>query len=360
MKKILIINIFGIGDVLFTTPLIKNIKEFDPIIQIGYVANKRAEDVLVNNPDVDKVFVYERDAFNDCLKQSKVGFLKKWMTFLKEIKKEKYDVVLDFSFNVNFGFMCMLAGIKNRIGFDYKSRGMFLTKKIPFSGFQDKHVVEHYFVFLEMLGIPVKDKNMHLPLKQEDLDWAKAFLSKNSVNPKEMVIGIVPGGGASWGKDAFFKQWPAEEFAKLTDKLIEKYKATIILMGDNSDLKLCESVLKGAKNPLIEAVGKTNISQFAALLTKCQLVIVNDGGPLHIAVSSKVPTVSVFGPVDDKVYGPYPREHHTVVKLALECQPCYHKFRRATCDDARCLKDISVENVLLETEDLIQKLNLKV
>ncbi len=91
----------------------------------------------------------------------------------------------------------------------------------------------------------------------------------------------------------------------------------------------------------------------AALLQLCRLVIVNDGGPLHVAVAAGVKTASMFGPVDPVVYGPYPSLGHTIIQKGLACQPCYRQFRKASCDHLSCLRDLSVEEVFNKIERLL-------
>ena len=130
-------------------------------------------------------------------------------------------------------------------------------------------------------------------------------------------------------------------------------KAPIILLGDEKELALCQQIAGLMKHQGILACGRTTVGQCAALFKQCALAIVNDGGPLHIAVASGIPTVSIFGPVDENVYGPYPRANHVVVTHELACRPCYRQFRRASCDHISCLQTIEVEDVLRKVELLL-------
>jgi len=353
-KKILIINIFGIGDVLFTTPVISNLKAIYPDLYIGYVCNRRTVSLLERNPKVDKIFIYDRDEFKSAYQKSKILICKKMINFLKSIKMEHFDTSIDFSLNDFTSWVTWMVGIKNRIGFKYKNRGFFLNKRFPLKGYENKHVVQYYLSLLEKLGVPAKFHDLELNINQEDTNWADKFFTENMGQSNgKTVIGFVPGGGASWGKDAVYKRWPAEKYAKLADKLIEKYSAAIILMGDKSDFDLCNMVSKVMVRQSTMACGETTISQFAALARKCSLMIVNDGGPLHIAVAAGVRTVSVFGPVDDSVYGPYPQKNHIVIKKGLVCQPCYRQFRRASCEHISCLEQLTVEEVFEQVKEVL-------
>jgi len=344
-KKILIINPYGVGDVLFTTPVISNLRLGLPQASIAYLANRRTADFFKSNPDIAQVFVYERDEF--------VGNYQKYLELFNSIKQQKFDVVFDFSLNSSFGFLSFACGIKKRVGFDYRKRGRFLTDRVPLLGFEEKHVVEYYLDLLRLMEIPVVTKQMKLDAPSKDIQWAQEWLNRHKVDPAKPLIAVLPGGGASWGVAAGHKRWPASKYAHLMDKIVENFDAAIILLGDSKEEELCREVVSLAHFPLHFAVGETSLLELAALLMRCQGAILNDGGPLHVAVAAGVKTVSIFGPVDPHVYGPYPASGHTVVQKALPCQPCYRRFRMARCGHINCLNELSVEEVYRKVQNIL-------
>ena len=352
-ERILLINIFGIGDVLFTTPLISNLKYHFPKSFIGYIANRRTAGFLEGHPKIDKVFVYDRDEYQNFLKKSRLDFFKKFLSFQREIKREKFDCVIDLSLNSFMNFLTWSCGIRTRVGFNYKNRSPFLTTKVRLDGYEGRHVVTYYLGLLEELGLDVHTRELEFPLKEQDLNWADEFLKRWGVSPKVRLIGLVPGGGASWGKDAVYKRWPPEKYAKLADKIVEKFSADIILLGDEKEVELCREVSGLMHHPPFTACGKTTPGQFAALLKRCTVNIVNDGGPLHVAVAVGARSISIFGPVDERVYGPYPAGGHSVVSKNLSCRPCYRRFRMAECGHISCLREINVEDVFGKVEEIL-------
>jgi len=355
-KKILVINTFGIGDVLFTTPFISNLKASFPEAMIGYVGNKRTAPLLKNNPKITKVFVYERDEFNALYKRSKREFYGKIFSFLKEVRDHGFDVVFDFSLNRNINFLTWLIGIKHRIGFNYRNRSPLLTCGFKLSGFEQKHVVEYYLDILTYLGLKVYERELEMAINEADHQWAESFLKNQIVGKGQPLIGIIPGAGVSWGKEARYRRWSSQKYTKLIDNLIEKFSAKIILMGAKEEQELCSEVISQSGADIIDACGKTNLGQLAALLKKCHLVVLNDGGPLHVSVAVKTKTVSIFGPVDERVYGPYgdPAEHLSA-KKNLACQPCYRRFRMTNCQHISCLNTLEVEDVFRQVEKLMLK-----
>ncbi len=354
MKKILIINPFGIGDVLFTTPVITALKAHDKDIEISYFVNRRCEGFVRNYPQIAKVFVYEQSEFKALYKKSPIAFIFAWKKLIDDIRREGFDVALDCSLNTMYGFMAAAAGIPQRIGFDYKNRGRFLTKKIFFEGYDDKHVIEYYLDLLKCIGIaPPAQCKPFMPILKQDIQWADQWINAAGIEKGKALVAVVPGGGASWGQEARKKRWPIEAYTDLVDKIIENYDPAIILMGDRNDVDLCQHLTRLAHFPVYNAAGQTTVTQMAALMSRCRFVIVNDGGPLHIAGASGVTTVSVFGPVDERVYGPYPIQAHTVVKAHLPCQPCYRRFRMTNCTHLTCIKDVSVDDVYNKVKGLL-------
>lgn len=351
--KILIINPFGIGDVLFSSCLIHNLKENLPQAKIGFLCNKRTEPILQDNPYVDYVFVYERDEFQEVKETSKLLWIKKHLDFLTRIKKERFDVVFDLSLNSQFGFFAWYSGIKTRIGYDYKKRGRFLTNKIPLEGYQDKHVVEYYLELLKFLGIDSGYKQIELFIRSNAIKADQLLPIEETEG--HLLIAIAPCGGASWGTQSYIKHWPKENFTQLANRLIDKYKAKIILTGSNKEKGVIEYIANKLTYQPIEAVGLP-LRIFFSVLKKVDILITNDGGPLHMAVGLGVKTVSLFGPVSEIVYGPYSNEpnKHIVLNKDLFCRPCYKKFRMPECPyQRRCLTDITVDDVYSAVESLL-------
>lgn len=337
-SRILLINPFGIGDVLFTTPVIGNLRLHNPQARIGYLANRRTADFLRGNPKIDRVFVYERDEFVKDLAGQ-------WKQLYHEVRQERFEAALDFSMNSNFGFFCQMAGIPVRLGYDFRGRGRFLTRKWPLSGYEGRHVVEYYLDLLRKIGLPAQVLPLEMPVRGEDTQWALQWLKNQGIGQERLKIAVVPGGGASWGSQAQNKRWPPEKYAHLVDKMIADLKAVVILMGDIKEEPLCQEVARLAHYPVHSAAGQTSLMQMAALMKFCGLVIANDGGPLHVAAAAGAATVGIFGPVDEAVYGAWPPQGQATAAAKIACRPCYRNFRMTDCRHISCLQVLSVEDV---------------
>ena len=352
-SKILVINPYGIGDVLFTTPLISNLREFYPKSKIDVVLGSRTKQILEFNSDISKIYVFDKGFFD------KLSFLRRWqylMEFCRCIREEKYELLIDLSNSSQYGFIeKFFLRIPERIGFNYKGRGRHLTHHIDLTSFSSKHVVDYYLSLLTLLNMVPANKPLRFPLRQNSIDKVGKYLISKGIEEENLLITLVPAGGLSWSDKASYKQWPQEKYAQLADELILKLNAKVIITGGECDRDICRNVMNLMKSKDVEVICNFSILEFAALCNLSNLVICNDGGPLHVAVSQKTPTISFFGPVDEKVYGPYPpQEIHAVITSEIECRPCYKSFKFTECGTKNCLNSIEVDKAFCKARQMLQ------
>ncbi|MBM3251204.1 MAG: glycosyltransferase family 9 protein [Candidatus Omnitrophica bacterium] len=354
-QSILIINPFGIGDVLFSTPLLQNLCDNFPRAKILFLCNRRTAPILKNHPLISKIFVYERDEFVAVQQKSFWAGLKKYCHFISEIKKEEIDCAIDLSLNTLFGFFTWAAGIRYRYGLDYKNRGRFLTQKLKIDGFLDKHVSEYYLDVLKLMYIPIKKYGLSIGMDKQSQRWVDSFLTRYNFT-NDFIVGIAPFGGEAFGKDAYFKRWPVEHFVKLIDRINVELKAKIFIFAgpkEKGNVSVMMSSIQN-KNSCYEFTD-ASLEKIIALIDKCHLFVGNDTGPLRFADALDKKILAIFGPVDEKVYGPYPADKKKVVITKnLPCRPCYKKFRMSEClRDRECLKSISVDEVFAAVRRLL-------
>ncbi len=348
--NILLINPYGIGDVLFTTPTLHVLKDEFPQGKIGYLCNKRTAELLKFNPFVSQIFIYERDEFK---KLSSVGRVRWFFNFIRNLKNYDFNAAIDFSLSSTFGFFAWSAGIRKRVGYNYKKRGFFLTDSLLIEGYSAKHIIEYYADILNLIAVEIKYNKPELYLNEADIVKTNEIFQRN----KRRVIAIAPGGGASWGAEAELKRWPYEKYARLIDNLVEKYNAQVIMLGSFDEAALAGRILARTTHKVINLCGKLGLNQTACVINLSDLFIGNDGGLLHIAVALNKSTLSFFGPVDPKVYGPYPPDDkkHIVLRKNLECSPCYQNFRLKTCLKTReCLYSIDIDSAIEAVGKLLE------
>ena len=349
MNRILIVNPFGIGDVIFSLYIAEAIKQKHPSVELDFLCNERAKDLVAMDSSIKETQEFNRDSLRALRLKSTLSFLNEYRAMIGRWKQKKYDAMLDYSLGREFSFLGYLAGIPKRVGFDYKRRGFFLNQKIRFQGYEGKSVAQRQLELLDFLEIEKRagDKPLPLNISPENQKRAALFFQHEIFENKNQFMAVAPGGGKSWGQNAIYKQWDLEKFAECAnDWCAESDKRGIFLTGDEADKPLLESVRRLLRFPVKIVCGQP-LGVVAAIFKKAQFFLGNDGGLVHLAHALGVPTVSVFGPVDATVYGPY--GHHTPFKTMttnVPCRPCYHQFHFPPCPyERRCLTELSAKKV---------------
>lgn len=339
-KKILIVNVNWVGDVLFSTPFIRAVREHYPGSYIACLLHPRCIDILEGNPRLDEIIIYDEDLSHKSL----LGKLK----LINILRKKKFDTAFILHKSFTKALITMLAGIRERIGYPTKNRGILLTKVIEEPA-DNPHKVEHFLNLARAVGINSSNRAYEFFIKDSDRNYIRAFLQKNGVIDPDFLVAICPGG--NWDP----KRWPKENFARLSDILIERFGAKVVISGAKKDIKLAEAIKALMKGKAITACGETTLKQLGALLEMADLVIANDTGPMHIASAMKTKLIALFGPTSPDITGPYGGGDCRVIFKNFSCEaPCYD----VACNDNRCMAEIAVEDVLKEVEDMSAK-NLK-
>ena len=356
MLRVLIVNPFGIGDVLFSLPLVRAIRQEVPAAFIGYLCNARTEELVSGWPEVDWRFTFEKDEFRRLWSVSRwqgIHFLRRT---LEAVRAERFDTLVDLSLGWHTGLAGMFCGIRRRIGFDFKERGKFLTDALSLSGYSSRPVAEIDLDLLELMGLPRPagiDFRLSLPVEAEKR--AEEYLSRQQLAGGSFAA-VVPAGGASWGPNARYKQWPPERFAEVADHLTRRHRLDVLLIGDRTEEPLCREVAGRMSASAPRIVQIPSLLTLAGILKRSKLVLGNDGGTMHLAAAAGARTVSIFGPVDATVYGPLGGgSEHRVVAKNLACRPCYRQFRFPACPwDNACLKNLEAEPVLRAADEILK------
>jgi ADP-heptose:LPS heptosyltransferase len=356
-NSILIVNPFGIGDVLFTTPLVRAVGRAFPGSRLAYLCNRRTETILRGNPHLSELFVYERDEVVRLWRTSRRAWIRQVAGMLSRLRRGRFDLVIDLSLGERYSGIMRLLGVRRRVGFNYRGRGRFLSATLTIDGYHERHVVDYYRRLLSFVGIAMDEGDLECRVSEDDERWADAWMRQRGLDGERPLVGLVPAGGVSWGEGAPFRRWSAEGFAEVGDRLAACHGAKILLFGEAADHQVCSAVAGLMRAPVVDVSGQTTLGRFISLLKRLDLVVCNDGGPLHLAVSQRTKTVSIFGPVDPRVYGPYPynpQRHRVVIRRELLCRPCYHRFKLPPCPYERaCLTEVEPDDVVRASEALL-------
>lgn len=343
IRNILVVQPYGIGDALFITPLLRALRTLPTVEAVDLLLGSRTEAVFRANPHVDRIFSV-KNLFQE-------------MISLRREFHGRYDLLIDFSLQRQYGFYGQFFfWIPRRIGFDFKGRGLFLTRSLPLpDGFEGGHVVDFYCELGKFLGLEIEERFLEFYLSSEDREAGEKILREKSISNSSRFVALAPGGGESWGKDAGLKRWPVEHFVEALFCLRGRIDFEgVLVLGSREERGLGEEIEKSGLG-VFNLCGETSLAASAALLEKSVLLLANDGGLVHLAHALRIPLIAFYGPVDPKVYGPYPPAPNAVSVLRpdLPCRPCYSRFRyNSACIDRECLTALSPREVI---EDLDQR-----
>lgn len=329
-KRILIFNVNWLGDVLFSTAAIRNIRRNFPRSYIACIVPSRCYPILKDNPNLDEIIIFdEKDRHKSVFKR---------FEFVRNLRIRNFDLVFLLHRSFSRALICRLAGISERIGHYTRKRGFLLTKKIMPPVRDSLHRIDYYLDIIERSGFKVEDRYLEFYYTDSDTSYVREFLNKNSVAKNDFLVVINPGG--NW----LPKRWPKEYWARLCDKLIEELNAKVVITGGYNDISLANQIKEMMKYKPIISCGVFNVKQLGALAKESGLFITADTGPLHIANSvGAKKIIAIFGPTSPLITGPYPAKNVIILQKNVGCKiPCYN----LKCKDIRCMKAVTVDDVI--------------
>ncbi|MBM4172232.1 MAG: glycosyltransferase family 9 protein [Ignavibacteria bacterium] len=335
VKKILIIKLRGIGDVVLSTIVLDNLKYEFPSAQIDYISDKPSKAFLENLSFITNVYTYPRK-------------LSKKLKLFWDIRKNRYDLVFDFFSNPSTAQITFLSGAKYKIGFPYKGRKFAYNLFGP-SERNKYHNAELHLEVLKKIGLECNHQNLHFELSENDNLFVFKFLT--SINPiNKLLVGISPSGG--WES----KKCDSIKFAEIGLALIKKYKAQILILWGPEDKIQAEEINHLIGNGSLLAPA-TSIMQMASFIKHCDLFIANDSGPMHISTAVGTPVLSLHGPTNPNHQGPFGYKHEWINLPNLDCIMC----NLLVCPrNHECFKELPIDKVMNKVEKLIEKNNIDV
>ena len=348
INKILVFKLEHIGDVILSTPVYREIKKVYSKSKLYVVTTPNVEDTLENNPYIDKTFHINPRFTNRLLDKLKINKkikidLKNFKMILKIMFSVRPDVTISLRNDYGNIFLNYFSGARIRIGHAITPYNYLLTHSVSYNG--DLHEIERNLQLLEQIGIKSNDEPLELFLNNEKINFAEKFFKNNSIKKTDLLVGIHIGGSGN------LKWWPIERFTKIVDYSIGKYKAKIIVLGkENYEEERADVLLKGFNGRIIKSFD-SSVLEKAAIIKRCNLLICNDSGPMHIGAAMKTPMIAMFGPGNYKFYRPLDKIHTAIYKN-LQCSPCapFVQNEKNDCPENICMKLITVKEVTKEID----------
>lgn len=339
--RVLISRTDRIGDLAISIPAIKAVRDKYPDGFIAVCVSPNSYDLVKNNPFLNDIIILD--------KENKHRGISGMIKFIFTIAKRKFDVVFVLNHSTRVHLAYFLAGIPKRIGYD-KKWGNLLTGRIPHDKQKgEKHEMEYTLDLLRASGIEIHDKKMDIYLSSKALNEAGIFLGRHGISKDDKFIAIHPGSSCP------SKKWPIAYFTELSNRAVKKYGVKVVIVGDKDCMEFGKFIAKNSGNAIVDLTGKTSVEMLACVIKKSSLLVSNDSGPVHVAVSVGTPVISIFGrndkglsPTRWRPLGPkdmvFHKEVGCTVCLAHNCKIGF-----------KCLRSITVDEVMRGVEATVAK-----
>jgi len=332
IKKILVIKLRAIGDVLLSTVVLRNLRAAYPDAQIDFLTEVLSRNVVEGNPDVDSVVAFDNK------NQSGIDLI-------LSVRRRKYDLILDLFGNPRSALVTYLSGARYRVGYRFKWRQYCYTVVVnPRGG--EVHNTEFNLDALRAVGVPIVESSTCFPIDRSADSFAQRFFQEHCLLGK-FVVALNHGGG--W----ISKRWRIPQFSALGDLVAERYDAKILVIWGPGERSAAEQIQRSMNAKAI-LIPPCDLKQLAAILRHSSAVITNDSGPMHIAAAVGTPVVAIFGPTRPELQGPVGAVAEIVRNERLLCLGCNY----TECPIGNpCMEELAVNTVFAAFQRLMIKRN---
>lgn len=315
MAKFLIIQTAFIGDVILATPVIEKLHKDFPESRIDFLLRKGNEGLLEKHPFINRLYIWDK-------KNGKYSGL---FSLLREIRKEKYDYVINLQRFFSTGLFTVLSGASFKAGFNKNPLSFFFDKRYP-------HVIDPLKMNLHEI-----DRNLLLIsdiVKTHERQMPVLYPSREDLDSVPAIPYITISPTSVW----FTKQYPAKYWIELINKVPVSF--SVYLLGGKTDHEACQTIIQNcSRDKVLNMAGKLTFLQSAAYMKSAAMNYVNDSAPLHIASAMAAPVTAVFCSTTPNFgFGPL-HENSRIAEAnpSPSCKPCgLHGYKACPLGHFRC------------------------
>jgi heptosyltransferase II len=327
-----------VGDLVMAIPVLIDMRKAFPKARITALCKAPLSDLLKEESAIDELFSFKKP-------ENQFLYREDLRNIIGKIEAGQYDTGVLLTNSLSSAWWFYLGNVKRRIGYSGHFRRWLLTDVVnPAAG--KEHQVLKYKRLLSPLGIPPSQTAPRILLTDEEIAASKIHLLRRGYKEGTKIIGINP--GAAFGSA---KCWPPENFRNLTERLLKESDASIVFFGDSPAYQLVKDICSGLPDRVINLAGVTTLRELACTIRDVDVLVTNDSGPMHIGAALGIPLVALFGSTDEEATGPYGQEESVINKKA-SCSPC---FKRTCPIDFRCMREISVGEVVQRVHHLLKR-----
>ena len=330
IRKILIIQLGGIGDVVLTTPVFPVLKKNFPQAQIHFLTSSLVSNLFTLDPSLDEVIVYPT--------QTRRVF--RLFRFFTKIRNNQYDLVIDYQCTPGTAQVSWISRAPYRLGWKMKRR-QWAYNLYSEANISPNYVAVQKIKALEELGIIAKPERLQIYLNQHNLEKIQTFFLEEKIDQQGLKINMTPMGQVQ------SRQWEIENYVTLAEMLIEKFHATVFFSGKQEDQEILNALAAQSKYK-INVLPIWPLQLFTAFLSQVDLHFSYDNGPKHLAIAVNTSTLSLFATDPPFLWNPLNDPNHPFILADVPCRFC----RLTECRLMICMKSIGPEMVI----DYIEKI----
>jgi lipopolysaccharide heptosyltransferase I len=337
MRRIALIKPSALGDVVHALPVLSALRDRFPRARITWVVNKAYEPLLAGHPHLTDTLAFDRGAF----KKGIVQAARYCLSFAAELRRRRFDLVIDLQGLLRTGLMCLATGAPRIVGFANAREGSrcAYTHKVRVPDADRVHAVDRYWRVAESLGAGDGPKRFVVPLRPAEVEWARGELAGL---PRPWLAFAV---GARWQT----KRWPPAHFAELARRAHSAYGGTCVFVGVADDTPASLDVMNQLRGPSRDFTGKTTLPRLAALLSLCDVMVANDTGPLHLAAALGRKCVAPYTCTQVALHGPYGSTSGGV-ETSVACRGSYLK----KCDRLICMPELTPDRLWVRLAEVLE------
>ncbi|MDE0186034.1 MAG: glycosyltransferase family 9 protein [Candidatus Poribacteria bacterium] len=333
-RRILVVKLDHLGDMLLATPVFSNLRSAYPHAQIHALVGRPGVLVLQNHPDVNKTIRYDARFFS---RSNQPVLMRYAFQLFRNLRRKKYDLLIDLRGDWLTVLFALLKGTFYRL--DLAS--LQTENKLGIFAFTGSHQLDRNLDILRTARIPTPHRAPIFRLSLADRQWTDEFLNSANIVNDLPLVAIHPGSPIK------LKRWRPERYAAVADWLVARKNAQILFVGVKSEVSAIAGVQKHMDGESTSVAGSTNLSQLAGILERCNLFIGNDSGPMHLAAAVGTQTIGLYGPGNPERFGPV-GSHCCTIRRMPDCPPCMGTSCKFGGDG--CMKEIEVGEVIRMAE----------
>jgi lipopolysaccharide heptosyltransferase II len=357
VRKILVLRLDLLGDVLLSMPAVEALHERYPQAEIWMMTLPYTAGIPARYPFVTRVVTLDTNGIRSIGGLLRPSTLRQWYRIYRLLRRQHFDLALSLC-GLMASIWAFLSGATHRIGYRQEAYPLLHTYTLPGRRYDRRqHEVRWCLDLAEAAGAAPRPRYLHLEVEPAAAARIRRVLEGQGVGDHALLIGMHAG-----SINGSAKRWPAAHWAELADRLHDECGATVVLTGSQDEMPIVQAVATAMRTRPLVLAGKTTVDELAAVLARCDVVLSGDSGPLHIAVALNRPTISVYGPTDPAISGPHPRPGQTalVLRTGIGCSPCYNALTTAECPygNTACMHHLTVDRLYHAVQRVLREQNL--